>query len=71
MFVRWQQYHSKALDPWLSDRRDESALLKAILVESVRVNGKPRQRHIAFLGSIAIDKIGKPPAGALRGSVTT
>jgi hypothetical protein len=30
----------------------ERARLKAILVESVRVEGKPRQKHIAFLGSM-------------------
>jgi hypothetical protein len=30
------------------------------LVESVRVDGKPRQRHIAYLGSIASDSLGSP-----------
>jgi hypothetical protein len=43
MFVRWQTYQSQ----WRGDR------LRAVLVESVRVHGKPRQKHIAFLGSIA------------------
>jgi hypothetical protein len=52
MFIRWQRYRSKALIPW----RAERTRLKAILVESVRVDGKPRQKHIAFLGSIANDK---------------
>jgi hypothetical protein len=51
MFVRWQRYRSQALIPW----RTERTRLKAILVESVRVDGKPRQKHIAFLGSIASD----------------
>jgi hypothetical protein len=55
MFVRWQQYRSQALNPWQRECNDRSARLKAILVESARVNGKPRQRHIAFLGSIELD----------------
>ena len=33
---------------------------QAVLVESVRVDGKPRQKHIAFLGSIASDRLGNP-----------
>jgi hypothetical protein len=50
MFVRWQTYRSQ----WRDDR------LRAVLVESVRVDGKPRQKHIAFLGSIASDSLGNP-----------
>jgi hypothetical protein len=38
MYVRWQHVFNKNTT--------------AILVESTRVNGKPRQRHIAYLGSI-------------------
>jgi hypothetical protein len=53
MFVRWQTYRSQALWPWHAESNDKRARLKAILVESVRVEGKPRQKHIAFLGSIA------------------
>jgi hypothetical protein len=30
----------------------DTADLYASLVESVRVNGKPRQRHVAYLGSL-------------------
>jgi hypothetical protein len=53
MFVRWQQYRSQR-PRWLEpDKRH--ALLKATLVESVRVDGKPRQKHISFLGSIALE----------------
>jgi hypothetical protein len=50
MFVRWQTYQSQ----WRDDR------LRAVLVESVRIDGKPRQKHIAFLGSIASNSLGKP-----------
>jgi hypothetical protein len=32
-----------------------AATARIILVESVRVNGKPRQKHVAFLGSIELD----------------
>jgi hypothetical protein len=50
MYVRWQ---------WWGDRRrksiryyrHEKASAYAILVESVRVKGKPTQRHVAYLGS--------------------
>jgi len=31
----------------------EDGISMAVLVESVRVDGKPQQRHIAYLGSIA------------------
>ena len=44
MFVRWQR-----------QKQTHSALL----VESYRDNGKPRQRHIAYLGSIRIRFINK------------
>ncbi len=60
MFVRWQQDRSQAVNPWHRDHNDDRARLKTILVESVRVNGKPRQKHIAFLGSTTIDSIGNP-----------
>ncbi len=51
MYVRWQTYRSQALNNWRRARNDEHARLKAVLVESVRTDGKPRQKHIAFLGS--------------------
>lgn len=51
MYVRWQTYRSQALNPWQRKGNDKRARLKAILVESVRIDGKPRQKHIAFLGS--------------------
>jgi hypothetical protein len=40
MYVRWQQYRSKARNPRQRERNDERARLRAILVESVRVDGK-------------------------------
>ena len=56
MFVRWQTYRSKARSPQLRIINDKDPRLKAILVESLRINGKPRQRHIAFLSSISLDR---------------
>ena len=60
MYVRWQTYRSQALRPRHRAYNDERARLKAILVESVRVDGEPRQKYIAFLGSLTIDKVGDP-----------
>ena len=56
MYVRWQTYRSQARDPRHRAQNDKRARLKAILVESVRVNGGPRQKYIAFLGSMSIDR---------------
>ena len=44
MFVRWQRRGRV--------RKAKSPLLTAVLVESRRVDGKPRQRVIAYLGGI-------------------
>jgi hypothetical protein len=60
MYVRWQTYRSRALRPRHRAHNDERARLKAVLVESVRVNGEPRQKYIAFLGSLTIDEVGDP-----------
>jgi hypothetical protein len=48
MFIRWQEYRSVAT--W---HQGEPPIkrVKAVLVESVRVNGKPRQKHVAFIAS--------------------
>ncbi len=45
MFVRWQRKKRVDRDKW-------GQLLCAVLVESRRVDGEPRQRTIAYLGSI-------------------
>lgn len=51
MFVRWQEY--KSIAKWRPDRPVKR--IKAILVESARVDGKPRQRHVAFISSYEPD----------------
>jgi hypothetical protein len=50
MYVRWQRYEPKVPRHW-----GRKPLLKAVLVESVRIDGKPRQKHVAFLASIPIE----------------
>ena len=51
MFVRWQLYRSQALNHWHAQCNNERARHKAILVESSRINGKPRLKHVAFIAS--------------------
>ncbi len=57
MFVRWQSRkrtsHSSVFGPyWGEDgQRFYDTTWMALLVESRRVNGKPCQKHIAYLGS--------------------
>ena len=59
MFVRWQQYRSQNRRAVKSYRKqkDETARLRAILVKAVRVDGEPRQQHIAYLASIERDRL--------------
>ena len=45
---------SQALNFWHAKHNDKRARLKAVVVESVNVDGKPRQKHVAFLGSIPV-----------------
>jgi hypothetical protein len=51
MFVRWIERPSK------SEGLHFTAL-SALLVESKRINGVPRQRHIGYLGGITDEQIG-------------
>jgi hypothetical protein len=59
-FVRWKIRESES-------RRNlkRSPRCKALLVEAVRINGQPRQRHIAFLASYKIDAIDEISTRAL------
>jgi hypothetical protein len=52
MFIRWLSYTSRAKLDHIRNRRREDSRLTPVLVESVRIDGKPRQRHIATLPSI-------------------
>lgn len=51
MFVRWQSRRRK--------RYGGSPLLTAVLVESRRVNGRPRQRTVGYLAGIRERFVGK------------
>jgi hypothetical protein len=52
MFVRWAVRKRV--------RRGGSPLLTASLVESRRIDGKPRHRFVGYLGSIRVDYIDNP-----------
>jgi hypothetical protein len=58
MFVRWQsrsRRHS-VFGPWGT----ADTHWRAILVEAVRVDGKPTQRHIAYLGGVTESALAIP-----------
>jgi len=60
MFVRWQASKSTKAG------RDVVNRYRAILVESVRVDGKPRQRHVAFLASYEPSRLEADPLSTRR-----
>lgn len=55
MYVRWKRRAQKKTSRWNPDPQ----LLAAYLVESRRVDGKPRQRVVAYLGSIGEGFLGE------------
>lgn len=59
MYVRWQyRYERKRKCAYWS--RSPKADAYATLVESSRIDGKPRQRHIAYLGSALSPEVQTP-----------
>ena len=54
MYVRWQSRKRRTVKLWRQrdTRRKDDIYWSAILVENVRVKGKPAQRHVAYLGGI-------------------
>ena len=54
MFIRWLSYTSRAKSERTRHDRRDHLRLTPVLVESVRIDGKPRQRHIATLHSLGI-----------------
>jgi hypothetical protein len=65
MFVRWNRRRRKSYWHWSSPERDHAArrriiiprfLLSAVLVRCERRGGAPRQKIVAYLGSIREDK---------------
>jgi hypothetical protein len=59
MFIRWQ--NSKTVSR--QKQNDKVNRCRAILVESARIDGKPRQQHVAFLASYRPDWL---PAARFR-----
>ena len=62
MFVRWQEYRSQAQSRRLRAFRKKHGQhrLRAILVETVRMDSKPHQRYLAYLGSVQADRRDRP-----------
>jgi len=52
VFVRWQTRKSSAPKSW----RRTGVHLAAILADNVRVDGKPKQRHIAYLAGVRAEQ---------------
>jgi hypothetical protein len=46
MFIRWQKRPK-------SVRSRQDIILMAVLIRSIRIDGRPRQQHMAYLGSIS------------------
>jgi hypothetical protein len=60
MYVRWQS--RKRRRAAFGKRKERGDVhWRAILVENERINGKPTQRHIAYLGGITESAIATPP----------
>jgi hypothetical protein len=51
MYVRWQYWgqRKRRIERWYWEPPADA---RAVLVESARVDGKPKQRHIAYLGPV-------------------
>src|SRR5258706_11873219 len=62
MFVRWQEYKSQAKSRRLRAFRKKHGQhrLRAMLVETVRIDGKPHQRYLAYLGSVQAERRDRP-----------
>ena len=52
MFIRWQTHRSKG-----GSYRGKTTRVRAILIKSVRVDGKSRQQYVAFIGSFVAETL--------------
>jgi len=52
MFIRWQTHRSKG-----GAYRRKSTRVRAVLVESVSLDGKFRLRHVAVIGSFVVERL--------------
>jgi hypothetical protein len=66
MFVRWKQRPIWTNPPRVGRQKTSRVLLVAVLVKSERRGGRPRQRTVAYLGSIEKDRTDDPgPSGSV------
>jgi hypothetical protein len=52
MYLRWQSRKRRSAAFRSTAKKDDDVHWAAIIVESARVEGKPTQRHVAYLGGI-------------------
>ena len=52
MFIRWQTHMSKG-----GSYRRKTTRIRAILVKSIRLDGKSRQSYVAFIGSFVVERL--------------
>jgi hypothetical protein len=52
MFLRWKKRKLPESKRWFNRKHRPGVLLTAVLVESVRIDGKSRQKTVKYLGSI-------------------
>src|SRR5258707_14092240 len=62
MFVRWQEYKSQAKSRRRRAFRKKHGQhrLRAMLVGTDRIDGKPHQRYLAYLGSVQAERRDRP-----------
>jgi hypothetical protein len=60
MFIRWQGRVRAERNNW-AIREVGDITRNAILVESIRIDGKPQQKHIACLGSFSTRQAASQP----------
>ena len=62
MYLRWQSRVRKRNHDFMLYGEPGDVTWSAILVESTRVDDKPRQKHIAYLGSFSESQIAASPS---------
>ncbi len=69
MYVRWKLKASRGNQKWRDWKQMEDTVRSAYVVENTRIDGKPRQKIIAYLGSFHEYDLDKPHT--MMGSETT
>jgi hypothetical protein len=58
MYVRWKERQMTRTNRYLGRHRIGARALTGVLVECRRINGSPRQRFVAHLGTIRVSENG-------------